>query len=377
MRTRCPTCATTFRVTSAQLRAKAGIVRCGQCHGLFNAFDSLLPETVDSSLPEAVAPVSIPTTPVAPPTAVEPEPLATVDADTQPASDEAEAEVVFAEDTPAEEADVLPAAEEEIVVDLPPLAAEDAAPPVVEEETSQVTEENTVADTEAPAALAEEESEPAEVPLEEATVLAEPLDESVEESTEAARAAGLIAARELSETQAYNRWAAGTLTTPSITGFEALQAKPARWPFVLAALLLCLALLGQLLYQYRTEAVLRLPVSADLFAALDIPVPLPGHADLVSIEASDLQSDNARGLLVLQATLKNRAGYAQAWPALELTLTDTQDAVVARRVMGANDYLPPDADHDRFAANGETGVRLWIETRDLRASGYRLYIFYP
>ena len=45
MRTRCPACSTVFRVTSDQLRAKAGKVRCGYCQAVFNAFDELLDET--------------------------------------------------------------------------------------------------------------------------------------------------------------------------------------------------------------------------------------------------------------------------------------------------------------------------------------------
>ena len=44
-RTRCPACRTVFRVTSEQLRAKAGKVRCGHCQALFNAFDHLADET--------------------------------------------------------------------------------------------------------------------------------------------------------------------------------------------------------------------------------------------------------------------------------------------------------------------------------------------
>lgn len=39
MRTRCPDCGTVFRVTSEQLRRKAGKVRCGHCQTVFNAFD--------------------------------------------------------------------------------------------------------------------------------------------------------------------------------------------------------------------------------------------------------------------------------------------------------------------------------------------------
>lgn len=39
--TRCPDCQTTFRVTSVALHKAAGQVRCGQCSGVFSAFDSL------------------------------------------------------------------------------------------------------------------------------------------------------------------------------------------------------------------------------------------------------------------------------------------------------------------------------------------------
>lgn len=44
MLTRCPSCATTFRVTPEQLKAKAGNVRCGECQGVFNALDTLIEE---------------------------------------------------------------------------------------------------------------------------------------------------------------------------------------------------------------------------------------------------------------------------------------------------------------------------------------------
>lgn len=201
-------------------------------------------------------------------------------------------------------------------------------------------------------------------------------DETPEQTTLAAREAGLVAARELAETPGYNRWAAGTLASTAQGGLAAEEHR-SRWPFVLASVLLALGLIAQLAHHFRTELVQRLPSLEAAFAALDIDVPLPRQVDLVSIETSDLQSDNARGLLVLQATLKNRAAYAQAWPALELTLTDARDAVVARRVLEARDYLPPKADTQTFAANSETAIRLWIETENVAAAGYRLYIFYP
>ena len=49
MRTRCPACNTVFRVTSEQLRAKAGKVKCGYCQHIFNAFDELIDEIAAAS----------------------------------------------------------------------------------------------------------------------------------------------------------------------------------------------------------------------------------------------------------------------------------------------------------------------------------------
>ncbi len=45
--TLCPECSTTFRVTSEQLEAHSGDVRCGQCQHVFNSFATLI--TVEES----------------------------------------------------------------------------------------------------------------------------------------------------------------------------------------------------------------------------------------------------------------------------------------------------------------------------------------
>src|SRR5260370_17326804 len=44
MITRCPACATAFRGTEPQLRARAGQVRCGSCGALFDALSALSPD---------------------------------------------------------------------------------------------------------------------------------------------------------------------------------------------------------------------------------------------------------------------------------------------------------------------------------------------
>jgi len=46
MQTTCPECKTTFRLSQEQLGLRRGLVRCGQCKAVFNAYHTLLPELV-------------------------------------------------------------------------------------------------------------------------------------------------------------------------------------------------------------------------------------------------------------------------------------------------------------------------------------------
>ena len=197
-------------------------------------------------------------------------------------------------------------------------------------------------------------------------------------ATDAALAAGLVAARETTQVPGYNKWAEGAFTgTPTI---DAAAPHP-RWPACLAAVLLSVLLAGQAVHYFRTELAVSVPAlrpALETFCrALGCDLPLPRHADRISIEASDLQIDTSRsGMLLLTATIQNRAPYAQAWPLIELTLTDTQDTAILRRVLAAEDYLPAGAERTAIAAHGEIGLRLWLET-GINAAGYRLYLFYP
>lgn len=47
MQTTCPECRTAFRVTQEQLGLRRGLVRCGGCNAVFNAYDTLLPELAE------------------------------------------------------------------------------------------------------------------------------------------------------------------------------------------------------------------------------------------------------------------------------------------------------------------------------------------
>jgi len=64
--TRCPSCATTFKVVADQLRISEGWVRCGQCKEVFDASAHLLPVAPTALLPEvSLTDLRAPTAPVA------------------------------------------------------------------------------------------------------------------------------------------------------------------------------------------------------------------------------------------------------------------------------------------------------------------------
>jgi predicted Zn finger-like uncharacterized protein len=168
---------------------------------------------------------------------------------------------------------------------------------------------------------------------------------------------------------------------PMATAEPAGRAR--RWPWLIGALLLLLLLLVQAAYLYRSAILVLFPqarpYAVALCATLGCELPLPRHIELMSIEASDLHADTTNPtIMVLSATLKNRAIFDQQFPMIELTLTDSQDQPVVRRVLAPPDYLGKAASaRAGFTANSETAIKVFIEGSQVKATGYRLYLFYP
>lgn len=156
-----------------------------------------------------------------------------------------------------------------------------------------------------------------------------------------------------------------------------------RRSWLAGSVLLALALIAQTGFHFRGEIALLLPETKPLLASLcasfGCDLPLPRRAELMSIESSDLQADPSNpSVMVLTATLRNRATFPQSHPSLELSLTDLQDQPLARRVLGPRDYLGQGASlNTSFPANSELPVKMFIEASALKATGYRLYLFYP
>jgi len=164
------------------------------------------------------------------------------------------------------------------------------------------------------------------------------------------------------------------------------RSRRATWLWAVAILLSLLALVAQFGYRFRAEVAASYPVTREALVALCRPlgcdVALPRHPELMSIDASELQADTRRdGLIILTASIRNRARFAQDYPALELTLTDEHDRPVLRRVLAPRDYLeaPRSAELMRQGISGdsEAALRVYLDTSRTRAIGYRLYLFYP
>ncbi|HEY6093907.1 MAG TPA: zinc-ribbon and DUF3426 domain-containing protein [Gallionellaceae bacterium] len=163
------------------------------------------------------------------------------------------------------------------------------------------------------------------------------------------------------------------------------SSRPAarRWPWLLAPGVLLLALALQAIYFYRVELAARVPASKPLLsrvcATLKCTIPLPQLPDQISIESSAMEADpDQAGVITLSALLRNRAEFALAYPNLELTLTGFDDKAVARRVFTPAEYLGnAGAEKDGLPTNRETGVKLHLNTADLKPAGYRLFLLYP
>ncbi|MFA5826333.1 MAG: DUF3426 domain-containing protein [Gallionellaceae bacterium] len=160
-------------------------------------------------------------------------------------------------------------------------------------------------------------------------------------------------------------------------------SKSRRWPWLVGSLLLLLVLAAQALYFYRVEIAAQLPGLKPMLTSycslLKCTIPLPKKAELMGIESSDLEADPLQAnVITLSALLHNRAPHTQAYPSLELSLTDMQDKVVARRTFAPAEYLKATEDEKLgLAANREMSIKLRLDTTDLKPSGYKLFLFYP
>lgn len=362
--TRCPGCATVFRVTAEQLALREGQVRCGHCRAVFDANDHLLSldERDDDAEQTDELARGRPTITLRSADALQP--LARPEKRREASDERGAIHAIPETDAPpgpqVGEATRLVAAEAEIPATEPDHGDANAASVGTDSVDGEATVNVATGDVDEQALASRD----------------------VDLDTSASPATGDVVAA--------NAAASEPIDVHALDRAGRFEWKPRRSlterPKALrvAAIALLLVALGlQLVFEYRDALAARVPASRPLLQhACDVfgcaIGPLRDAAAL-SIDASDLQADPAhKGLLLLSATIRNRAAYPIAYPHLELTLTDASDQVVVRRAFAPADYLGGTAIPSAgIAGNGEALVRLFIDASATAQAGYRLYLFYP
>lgn len=316
--TRCSGCETVFRVTTGDLQASGGQVRCGLCQTVFDAFASLT---------------------VRPPNQAEEG--ATASTNGSALSEEAAM-------------DSRTAASGELDADEPTSGALAALDPVPDDLVPQMPMPVQAFDS---AGSAETELPPAN---------AEPGESGAATPSAEDRLANDLAA-DLYEWE-----------------FKEAPKHPRTRLWLSLSLLLAITAVAQAAYAFRTHLMVNYPQVRPLYVQVCVwiscEIGLPRLADQLDISASDLQLVNpqTRNQVELTALVRNRARVAVEYPAFELTLTNEEERVVARRVFLPDEYLPDATIIDEgLAGRGELAVRLFLDIGPLGAAGYRIYLFYP
>jgi predicted Zn finger-like uncharacterized protein len=149
----------------------------------------------------------------------------------------------------------------------------------------------------------------------------------------------------------------------------------------LLAVLLAALLAGQAAYQDRDRLAAANPAMRPWLTrmcdVLRCRIGPPRLIDYVGIETSSfnkLRADTYR----LNVTLKNQAPTPVAMPSLELTLTDSQDQAVLRRVLQPSEFAP-NAPAINAGSDWSTSVGIAVNAgaAGARIAGYRVLAFYP
>jgi hypothetical protein len=155
-----------------------------------------------------------------------------------------------------------------------------------------------------------------------------------------------------------------------------------RWPAWAATIVLTFALGAQALVGWRDDIAARLPPLAPMLSQVLAPlgwsVASPRHRAALSIESFELRASSTAGEFELSALLSNRAAYPVALPALELTLKDSADGVMLRKVLTAEEYAgSPQSATSSLPGRSERAVRVRMALNGPAPAGYSADLFYP
>jgi predicted Zn finger-like uncharacterized protein len=320
--TRCPECRTTFRITADALEVASGQVRCGRCSAVFDAYEELKEET--AAEPESAQPVA----------AADPgdDPLARTD------------EFAVPEGAFAAAADALGE----------PAGDDGAIAEVMQQIRVGMSLESADSDSASTATASASEARDGTVPTD-VEIAPEQVDAVLAEDGPAASVPLLAPWR------------------PEAPA----RRQPSRW-WAFAAALAALALVAQLVHQYRAELAARPIVGQWLtgtYAAFG--VTLTPNWDLRQYQiidwiASADASERGPGSLNITARIHNRGPDAQPFPHVHLELKDRWDTPVGSRVFHPAEYLVGNSAGALMAPGSTARARLSVVDPGEDAYGFQL-----
>lgn len=353
--TRCTECGTVFRVVQDQLKVSEGWVRCGRCTAVFNAQAHLF----DLDAPPAPAPAAPDSARLVPSPA----------AGTTQSNDPDDWSPTMPVEDPVEMArlGLAPDAHEfDDVVDVT-AAAPDAERGEAHHDAGDADDILLLqpgaarADTEADTAMSTDGTP---------DVFVDIGDPSAPVAAAALASAPVhIDADEAAVTPSFMR--SGQTGSP-------LDRPALRTGLLVAAIVLSLALVAQALVAWRDQVAAQVPALRPVINALcqglNCRIAPLRRIDRLAVEASGLTRIEGAPLHRLSVTLRNRADTAVMAPALDLSITDTQGKLVARKVLQLADL---GVTTTSIEAGAELPLQALLNTGERRVAGYTVELFYP
>lgn len=346
--TRCPACGTAFRVVQDQLRVSGGWVRCGMCQQVFNGLEALIAEPQVSPPPHRLK-ASSPSSSAARPAPPAPD-AATADPSRHviPTGEAWEAEAGWSLFGPSpglgdtQGADSLPAPSLP-PSDFDPVLRGVALPPGHGRRVSTFGEV-TAATSRRSAASKPRPSQDLRV-------------DPPPSGRRRRRKPGFVRQAEREA-----QW-----RTPAMRG-------------VLGATVVLLAamLLLQVAHHERDRLAAHWPAGAPLLQAwcelARCRIEPLRAIEALAIDSSTLQRTAAPDVLRFETALRNQAAHPVRAPDFELSFTDNQGRLLARRVLPAQAVNAPPGG---IPAEAHWAVRAELRVRDLPVTGFSAELFYP
>jgi hypothetical protein len=139
-----------------------------------------------------------------------------------------------------------------------------------------------------------------------------------------------------------------------------------------------LALAGQAAMHFHSSLAARSPALADAMTAICRSVGYtldpPLRLESVAVDSSGLTKAEGAGLYRLSVVLHNRGDIEVRVPAIDLSLSDAQGTLLARKVLLASEL---GVTHQSIAPGADLPLHGTLDTGDIPIAGYTVEIFYP